>query len=148
MRTPVQSMTGTRRIVQIGEQMQRLVARAPRCVQNGIVHIRIAVARHLLYEWNYSITPRREKCTRQCKALGMRREHPRVPIEHSSIAGRLRQRIGNVGAAMLGVDLSKCILAALAYGVRQLACEIAEEGEWLGRAPFLAHEQEGRRGLQ
>ena len=57
------------------------------------------------------------------------------------------ERIGNF-VAVLGIGLGEFALAALAHGVGQFAFEVAEERKGLGRAPFLAHEQQRRRRLQ
>jgi hypothetical protein len=71
----------------------------------------------------------------------------RVPVGHAAGARRGRKRIGDF-LAMPRIGFGEFSSAPAAHGLRQVALKIAEERERLGRTPFLAHEQQRRRGLQ
>src|SRR6266851_4845550 len=70
----------------------------------------------------------------------------RVPIEDGGSKRQGIQRVGNP-IAVLRIGAGKLLAPAVAYGIRKLALEIAEERERCFRAPFFAHEQhrDGRR---
>ena len=80
----------------------------------------------------------------QCEPFRMHGPARGIPVEHRARARVGRQRVGNV-IAVMRVSFGEFLLAPVAYGVRQVAFEIAEKRERFGRPPFFAHEQQRRR---
>src|SRR5260370_31733318 len=71
----------------------------------------------------------------------------RFPIEHGGLKSRWSKGIWNL-IAMFRVGAREFLLAAFAYGLREVAAEIAEKRKRRFGAPLFAHEQYRNHGRQ
>src|SRR6267154_5064937 len=82
----------------------------------------------------------REKAPYQREPLASRLLVEGLPIQHGGLKRQGIQRVGNL-VAIFRINACEFPAPAVAYGLREVALEVAEEREWCFRAPFLAHEQ-------